>query len=148
MGLQAASIAFPPYPSIRLRNSKTSGGNGRLDADKEHSGVIGLTRSYGKYLASDEDITFNSVCPNVVKTNISTGAFYDKMEKANLICDMEGLMLAFEACMGASKLTAQILEVTAAKVAFTHREEMEPLDDTVVKGFELLVPRCHHMQTP
>lgn len=114
----------------------------------EDSGAVGLTRSYGKYLAHNEDITFNSVCPNVVRTNISTGAFYEKMEKANLLCDMEGLMLAFEAMMGESKMTGQCLEVTAAKIAFTPRDETEPLDDTITRGFELLYPRCLHMQTP
>jgi len=58
-------------------------------------GVIGFTRSFGKYLPT-ESITLNAVCPNVVRTNISTGSFYDKLESQNLLTPMKPVIEAFE----------------------------------------------------
>jgi len=57
--------------------------------------VVGLTRTYGNLLKR-EGITVNAVAPNVVRTGISTGAFYDKMEAEGLLTPMEGLMSAFD----------------------------------------------------
>ena len=59
------------------------------------SAVVGFVRSYGKILA-EEHITLNAVCPNKVRTNISTPASYDRAEKAGVLVPMEKLLEAFE----------------------------------------------------
>lgn len=57
--------------------------------------VTGFVRSFGKYLPEDK-ITMNSVNPNVIRTNISTGAFYDKLEEEKLLTPIEGVVETFE----------------------------------------------------
>lgn len=37
----------------------------------------------------------SAVAPNVVRTNISSGQFYDRMEEEGLLTPMEGVMDAF-----------------------------------------------------
>jgi hypothetical protein len=66
------------------------------------SAVVGLVRSYGKWLP-EEGITFNASCPNVVRTNISTPAFYDSLEKENLLTPLESVPAAFEQLLGKNK---------------------------------------------
>lgn len=63
---------------------------------------MGFVRSYGKWLP-EEGITFNAVCPNVVRTAISTPAFYDKLESENLLTPLESVPDAFEKLLGKSK---------------------------------------------
>lgn len=58
-------------------------------------GVLGFVRSYGKYLP-EEKIALNAVLPNVVRTNISTPAFYDLLESINLLTPLQGVVDAFE----------------------------------------------------
>lgn len=65
--------------------------------------VVGLVRSYGVYLQQTEGVTLNAVCPNVVRTNISSGAFYDGLEAKGLLTGMAGVLEAFGLCMGDGK---------------------------------------------
>ncbi|KAK0260085.1 hypothetical protein LTS09_005420 [Friedmanniomyces endolithicus] len=57
--------------------------------------IIGFVRSFGKYLP-EEGVTLNAVCPNVVKTNISTSAFYDELDAKKLLTPMKSVIEAFE----------------------------------------------------
>ena len=75
-----------------------------------NSGVVGFVRSYGKYLP-EEKITLNAVCPNVIRTNISTPAFYDSLEEKGLLTPMEPLLEAFESLLGTSETSGECFEI-------------------------------------
>lgn len=72
--------------------------------------VTGFVRSYGKYLP-DEKITLNSVNPNVIRTNISTSAFYDMVEERGLLTPVESVVQAFENLLGDNATSGEIFEV-------------------------------------
>lgn len=66
-----------------------------------NSAVVGFVRSYGKWLP-EEGITFNAACPNVVRTNISVPAFYDKLESEGLLTPLESVPAVFEHLLGSN----------------------------------------------
>lgn len=53
--------------------------------------VTGLARSWGKVLLS-EGITLNCVNPNVMRTNFSTGQFYDSLDSEGLLTPIHGVV--------------------------------------------------------
>jgi NAD(P)-dependent dehydrogenase (short-subunit alcohol dehydrogenase family) len=59
-------------------------------------GVLGFVRSYGKYLGDEEGIALNAVCPNVVRTHISSEEFYGVLEERALLTPMESVLGVFE----------------------------------------------------
>ena len=59
------------------------------------SAVVGFVRSYGKVLEF-EKATMTAICPNKIRTNISSKAMADEAEKAGALVPMETLMEAFE----------------------------------------------------
>lgn len=84
----------------------------------------------------------------MVKTHISTDAFYDQMGKLGLLCDMESLMIAFKDMMGDSKMSGEILEVSPEKLGYTTRKGVEYLDDAAEKMCEMVHERSYPHQTP
>lgn len=119
----------------------------------ETSGVIGFIRSYGKYSPS-EKILLNAVAPNVVRTNISTGAFYDSLEADNLLTPLKGVIDTFEALLdGAEKDTSgEIFEIgpnygRGGEVA-VRRMPAEPLDEASRVVVDLLESRGRPLQVP
>ena len=74
-----------------------------------YSAVVGFVRSYGKWLP-EEDITFNAACPNVIRTAISTPAFYDSLEKENLLTPLESVPAVFESLLGANGASGECYE--------------------------------------
>ncbi|KAK5213460.1 hypothetical protein LTR72_000315 [Exophiala xenobiotica] len=93
----AACTQYLRCPSIQLRSI-------------EYSGVVGLTRSYGHYLP-EEKITMNAVCPNVIRTGISTSAFYDSLEGTGLLAPIEGVVDTFEKLLGTDATSGECFEV-------------------------------------
>ena len=53
----------------------------------------------------------NAVCPNVIRTNISSPAFYNKLDGMGLLTPMEGLIEAFESMLGSNDTSGEIFEV-------------------------------------
>jgi hypothetical protein len=53
----------------------------------------------------------NAVCPNVIRTNISSPAFYDKLDAMGLLTPMEGVVEAFESMLGSNNTSGEIFEV-------------------------------------
>ena len=53
----------------------------------------------------------NAVCPNVIRTNISAPAFYDKLDGLKLLTPMQGLIEAFESMLGSNDTSGEIFEV-------------------------------------
>ncbi|OQU96054.1 hypothetical protein CLAIMM_02190 isoform 1 [Cladophialophora immunda] len=97
----AAKQYVPPGHQLPWMSSK---------ADRNFSAVVGLVRSYGKILA-EEKITLNAVCPNKIRTGISTAAVYDKAEKLGVLVPMERLLEAFESLLGDNPMSGECLEV-------------------------------------
>ena len=57
-----------------------------------------MTRAYGKYLPKEE-ITLSIVCPHIVRTNISTDAFYSKVEEQGLLTPVSTIIEGYEKSM-------------------------------------------------
>jgi len=71
--------------------------------------LVGFTRTYSR-MVEGENITINGICPNIVRTNISSSSFYDQMEAKKLLTPMETLLGQFEELMGVNKQTGSIIE--------------------------------------
>jgi len=108
-------------------------------------GVVGIVRSFGKYLP-EEQITMNAVCPNVIKTNISAPAFYDKLEGMGLLTPMQGLIEAFESILGSNETSGEIFEV-GPNGGYQIKSPPEFLDSESKKVIDLLYERAHPLQS-
>jgi hypothetical protein len=115
-----------------------------------YSAVVGFVRSYGKWLP-EEGITFNAVCPNVVRTNISTPAFYDSLEKVNLLTPLESVPDAFEKLLGANKDSGECYETgpNYHKGQGVLQTRGPPfVDDESAKVFDMLYARGKPLHLP
>jgi len=114
-------------------------------------GVVGFVRSYGKYLPS-EKITLNAVTPNVIRTNISTEAFYSKMEEEGLLCPIEGVVDAFQSLLGDNSDSGECLEVGpnyAKGQGIVRPKFVDFIDEESRRAFvDVLEPRGRPMQLP
>jgi len=108
-------------------------------------GVAGFTRSFGKYLP-EEQITMNAVCPNVIKTNISAPAFYEKLDKLGLLTPMEGVIEAFESMLGTNDTSGELFEV-GPNGGYAIKKAPEHLDAETGKIMGLLYERAHPLQS-
>lgn len=99
-------------------------------------------RSFGKYLP-DEKITLNAICPNIVKTNISTGEFYDRAEKRGLLCETETLVAAFESLLGTNNTSGEAVEVLPADEGYRIKESLDYTSDKVRESVEMTHDRSH-----
>lgn len=111
-------------------------------------GVTGFVRSYGKFLPA-EKITLNAVNPNVVRTNISTEAFYAVLAEKDLLTPIEGVVDAFESLLGDNAESGQTLEIGpnyAKGQGIVKRQAPEFIDAESEQVFELLEPRGRAMQ--
>jgi NAD(P)-dependent dehydrogenase (short-subunit alcohol dehydrogenase family) len=86
---------------------------------------VGLARSYGRLLA-EEGVLMSAVAPNVVRTNITKGTFYDTLEGLGLLTPMEGVMSAFEAILDGDE--SGIVYECGPRGGWTKREVAEYLD--------------------
>lgn len=112
-------------------------------------GVVGFVRSYGKYLP-EEKITLNSVNPNVVRTNISTATFYEKLEKQGLLTPIEAVVDAFERLLGDNDASGECYEVGPnwGKQGPVPRQAPEYLDPETQKTMDLVYHRSRPLQVP
>ena len=113
-------------------------------------GVVGFVRSYGKYLPQ-EKITLNAICPNVVRTNISNPAFYDKLEKEGLLTPLEGVVDGFEALLGDNPDSGECYEIgpNYSKGQGILKPKFAPMpDEESHKVFDLLYERSLPLQLP
>jgi NAD(P)-dependent dehydrogenase (short-subunit alcohol dehydrogenase family) len=111
---------------------------------------VGFVRSYGKYLP-EENITFNAVCPNVIRTNISTPAFYDSLEAENLLTPLESVPDAFEKLLGSSKESGECFEtgpnytsqgiITTKGAPYLDEESATVFDRLYARGKPLHLPK-------
>ncbi|KAF3003937.1 hypothetical protein E8E14_003011 [Neopestalotiopsis sp. 37M] len=83
--------------------------------------IVGLVRSLGVTLPT-EHITLNAICPGIVKTNISTGDWYEKVEKEGLFVPMDSVMECFESLLGANKTSGEAIEVLPGNAGWRIKE--------------------------
>ncbi|RMY88476.1 hypothetical protein D0864_06635 [Hortaea werneckii] len=117
----------------------------RQERDEEGYRGKSLTRSYGAYLP-EEHITLNAVCPNVVRTSISTEDFYEKLEAKGLLTPMSSVVNAFEKILD-GKLSGQCLEA-GPNGGIDFRQPAEHLDRETAELMQLLYERAHSLHQP
>ncbi|KAF4981101.1 hypothetical protein FDECE_17747, partial [Fusarium decemcellulare] len=78
--------------------------------DLSKYGFRGFVRSLGSSLP-EHKITLNAICPGIVKTSISSGDFYEKVDRDGLLVPMQSIMDSFEALMGANTASGDAIEV-------------------------------------
>jgi NAD(P)-dependent dehydrogenase (short-subunit alcohol dehydrogenase family) len=125
IGLVASVCGFYCVPSLPIYTAA------------KHA-LIGLTRSYG-VLLKDEGMTLGAVAPNVVRTSISSGAFYDQMEEQGLLTPMDGILDAFTDMLQTDG-SGEIYEC-GTKGGWTKRRGAEYLDTESERCCELLLQR-------
>ncbi|GAB7356563.1 hypothetical protein MBLNU459_g7297t1 [Dothideomycetes sp. NU459] len=104
--------------------------------------VVGFVRSFGKHLPK-EQITLNAICPNIVRTSISTGDFYDKAEDKGLLISVDTLVEAFESLLGSSQISGEALEVLPGSEGHRVKENAEYTNEKVKQSVELTLARSH-----
>lgn len=87
----------------------------------------------------------NAVCPNVIRTNISSPAFYDKLDGMGLLTPMQGLIEAFESMLGSNETSGEIFEV-GPKGGYTIKAAPEYLDPESKQVIDLLHERAWPLQ--
>ena len=111
--------------------------------------MVGFVRSYGKYLP-EEQITLNAVCPNVIRTNISTKGFYDSLEEKGLLTPLEAVPDVFEKLLGDNPASGECYEVGPhykSQGAITTNGPPY-LDDESAAVFDLLYTRGRPLHQP
>jgi hypothetical protein len=98
----------------------------------------------------EEKITLNSVNPNVVRTNISTGAFYDQVQEKNLLAPIEGVVDTFESLLGSNNTSGECFEIGPdySEQGAVPRKGAGALDDKTGVILEMLYHRGHSLHTP
>lgn len=91
-------------------------------------------------------MTLNAVCPNVVRTSISTAGFYDKLEAKGLLTPMSSVVNAFEQLLD-GKFSGQCLEA-GPNGGIDFRQPAEHLDLETAELMELLYERAHPLHQP
>ncbi|KAK4939937.1 hypothetical protein LTR10_019896 [Elasticomyces elasticus] len=112
-------------------------------------GVVGFTRSYG-HLLPNEKITLNAICPNIVRTGISTTAFYDLAEKQNLLAPIEGVVETFEKLLGSNPTSGECFEIgpNYKKTGAVPRKAPEYLDKESETSCDLIYERSLRLHQP
>jgi hypothetical protein len=113
------------------------------------SAVVGFVRSYGKYLP-EERITLNAICPNVVRTNISTQTFYDSLEEKGLLTPLESVPEIFEKLLGDNPASGECYEIGPHYKTEGAKPTKPPpyLDDESAAVFDLLYARGRPLHQP
>ncbi|KAH7142198.1 hypothetical protein EDB81DRAFT_843619 [Dactylonectria macrodidyma] len=104
--------------------------------------IVGFVRSFGKYLP-DEKITLNAMCPNIVKTGISTGEFYDKADARGLLVTMESVVQSFENLLGASTISGEAIEILPGDEGWRIKERAPFTNERCQESVELTQNRSH-----
>lgn len=130
IGLVASVCGFYCVPSLPIYTAA------------KHA-LIGLTRSYG-VLLKDEGITLSAVAPNVVRTNISSGVFYDHMDQEGLLTPMDGVLDAFMQMIGSGE-SGKVYEC-GPNGGWVEKEGAEFLDEESRKCCVLLEGRARYLR--
>jgi hypothetical protein len=137
-------VGFTPslgFPYTLLQNSACLAAIALLMLTKR-SAIVGFTRSYGALLAN-ERITINAICPNIVRTNISTTAFYDLVDRKGLFTPMESMVKTFDSLLGSDPRNGCTFECGPQGVLL--REPPEYMDEATKEACDLIQERSSVM---
>jgi hypothetical protein len=129
--------AIPGLPIYTAAKQCVSRSHCSLDADQS-SAIVGFTRSYGALL-ENERITINAVCPNIVRTNISSTAFYEVVSKKELFTPMESMVKIFDSLLGSDPRNGCTFECGPQGVQL--REPPEYMDEATKEACNLIQER-------
>jgi hypothetical protein len=87
----------------------------------------------------EEGMVLSAVAPNVVRTGISSSAFYDKMEEEGLLTPMESVLEAFKDILEGDG--SGVVYECGPKGGVVVRRGAEYLDEESGKCCELLLER-------
>ncbi|KAH7142764.1 hypothetical protein B0J13DRAFT_445022 [Dactylonectria estremocensis] len=104
--------------------------------------VVGFVRSFGKYLP-DEKITLNAMCPNIVKTSISTGDFYDKADARGLLVTMDSVVQSFENLLGTNTMSGEAIEILPGDEGWRIKERAPFTNEKCQESVEMTHNRSH-----
>ncbi|OAG42912.1 hypothetical protein AYO21_02863 [Fonsecaea monophora] len=83
---------------------------------------VGFVRSFGTYLADEEKIFINVICPNKIRTGLNTAEAFDKVEAAGVpLIEMKTVLDEVEKLLGSNSLSGAIIEI-APKIGSVVRE--------------------------
>jgi hypothetical protein len=85
----------------------------RSQLPEEQMTVIWTSDVVNRSLGANCFDQMNAICPNVIRTNISSPAFYGKLDGMGLLTPMEGLINAFESMLESNDTSGEIFEVNA-----------------------------------
>ncbi|KAE8377283.1 hypothetical protein BDV26DRAFT_293366 [Aspergillus bertholletiae] len=108
--------------------------------------ITGIVRSWGKALPA-EGITLNSLNPNVLRTNLSTGQFYNSLDQEGLLTPISGVVETCERILdGAATASGECFEIgpnyAFGQGAF-HPRFPELVDEKQKMVFDRLAERGH-----
>ncbi|KAF9888865.1 hypothetical protein FE257_008234 [Aspergillus nanangensis] len=111
--------------------------------ERNHYGFRGKVRSAGKALLA-EGITLNSFNPNAIRTNISTGSYYESLEAEGLLTPLSGVVDVCAHLLGDNEESGECFEIGPnydrgqgfVKVKFAPLE-----DEAQIRVFEKLKAR-------
>ena len=89
----------------------------------------------------------NCVSPNVIRTNISSQAFYELLEEKKLLTPMKGLIDAFESMLGDDATSGEIFEIPPIG-GYSIRKAPEYLDQESEEVCRLLYHRSKPLELP
>jgi hypothetical protein len=87
------------------------------------------------------------VCPNKIRTGISTEAVYAKAEKVGALVPMERLLEAFESLLGANEMSGECLEV-APKLGVRVVQFLPFVNEESRHSARLTYERSHYLHEP
>ena len=88
----------------------------------------------------------NAVCPNVVRTHISTDVFYDKIEAEGLLTPLKGVVDAFESFLD-NDTSGECMEV-GPKGGFQAKDPTPHLDKESTRVLDMIYERSHRLHEP
>jgi hypothetical protein len=90
---------------------------------------------------AEEKISLNAICPNIVKTNISTGDFYDKADAKGLLITVDSLVETFESLLGANDISGAAIEVLPGNEGHRVKEIADYTNEKVKESVEMTISR-------
>lgn len=118
------------------------------DRGLPYSAVVGFVRSFGGYLAREEKITMNVICPDKIRTNINSAEAFDKLEAAGVKLIQMGVVLeAVKDLLGRNGTSGACFEITPNSGCFL-KEPPDFTDPATKLSGEMTLELARHFHQP
>ena len=105
------------------------------------SALVGFVRTVGKSLPA-EKITLNAICPNIVRTGLSSDEWYDMLETKGLLIDVESMPNVFKFLMGNNDISGEAIEVLPGDGGYRVKEWPEFTNEKCRESVEIVIQRA------